>query len=107
MIRGDVWWVAFDSSIGSEIQKTRPAVIVSNNLANRHLPRVVVVPLTGNVKKLYPGNALVTINGTPSKAVADQIMTADKTRLKDKIGQLSPQEMLVLDDALKVHLALI
>jgi mRNA interferase MazF len=106
MIRGGVWWLRFDQALGSEIQKTRPAVIISKDLANRHLPRVVVVPLTSNVKKLYPGNALVTINGTASKALTDQIMTADKTRLTGKIGQLSPQEMLSLENALKIHLAL-
>ena len=106
MIRGEVWWVRFDPAKGSEIQKTRPAIIISNDLANRHLPRVVVVPLTSNTKKLYPGNALVAINGTASKALTDQIMTVDKTRLAGKIGQLLPQEMLTLESALKIHLAL-
>jgi mRNA interferase MazF len=106
MIRGGIWWVKFDPATGSEIQKTRPAIIVSNDRANCHLPRVVVVPVTSNIQKLYPGNALVTINATPSKAMADQIMTVDKIRLAGKIGQLSGKEMLALEDALKIHLAL-
>jgi mRNA interferase MazF len=92
--------------MGSEIQKTRPAVIISNDLANRHLPRVVVVPLTSNIKNLYPGNSLVTINGEASKALADQVMTVDKISLIGKISRLSPQEMLNLENALKIHLAL-
>ena len=71
--RGDVWWVSFDPSIGGEIRKTRPAVIVSNNAANTALNRVVVVPITGQTARLYPGEAIVTIDGRPGKAMADQI----------------------------------
>ncbi|WP_162235605.1 type II toxin-antitoxin system PemK/MazF family toxin, partial [Pseudomonas tremae] len=57
MLRGEVWWVEFDPSVGSEIKKTRPAVIVSNDSANRHLARVVVVPLTSSTERTYPGEA--------------------------------------------------
>jgi mRNA interferase MazF len=53
--RGEVWWVAFDSSLGGEIKKTRPAIVVSNDAANRMLKRVQVVPLTSKVQRLYPG----------------------------------------------------
>ncbi|MDR2946292.1 MAG: type II toxin-antitoxin system PemK/MazF family toxin [Candidatus Adiutrix sp.] len=79
---------------------------MSNDLANRHVSRVAVAPVTSNTKKLYPGNTIVTINAAPSKAMADQIMIVDKARLSGKIGQLSSQEMLALDDALKIHLGL-
>lgn len=61
MKRTEVWWVEFDPAVGSEIRKTRPAVIVSNNAANRNLARVVVVPITSNTDRLYPGEALVTV----------------------------------------------
>lgn len=106
MKRGEVWWVEFDPSIGSEIRKTRPAVIVSNDIANAHLARVVVVPLTSSVSKLYPGEALITLAGKQSKAMADQIMAADKSRLKSRVGAVAAAEMETLDAAMMLHLGL-
>lgn len=106
MKRGEVWWVEFDPAVGSEIRKTRPAVIVSNDSANRHLARVVVVPLTSNIQNLYPGEALVTLNGEFRKAMADQIMAADKSRLKKCLGSLSKNDMLAVEDGIKLHLGL-
>jgi mRNA interferase MazF len=106
MRRGEVWWVEFDPSVGSEIRKTRPAVIVSNDAANRNLARVVVVPLTNSTGRVYPGEAVVTVGGQPSKAMADQIMAADKSRLKSRLDVLSKADMLAVEDAIKVHLAL-
>ena len=64
------------------IRRTCPDVIVSNNSANRKLARVIVVPLTGNTERVDPGEARVSVAGQSSKAMADQIMTADITRLK-------------------------
>jgi len=106
MKRGEVWWVEFDPAVGSEIRKTRPAVIISNDAANRNLSRVIVVALTSNTERVYPGNALVVVGGTQSKAMADQIMTADKLRLKAKLGELSKQDMQAVDDAVSLQLGL-
>jgi mRNA interferase MazF len=106
MKRGEVWWVEFDPAIGSEIRKTRPALIVSNDAANRNLARVVVVPLTSSIGRQYPGEALITVAGKQSKAMADQIMAADKSRLKSLLGALSKTDMLAAEEAILVHLGL-
>ena len=106
MKRGEIWWVEFEPSVGSEIRKTRPAVIVSNDAANRNLARVVVVPITSNTGRQYPGEAIVSVGGQSSKAMADQIMAADKSRLKNQLGTLSKPDMVAIEDAIKVHLGL-
>ena len=104
--RGDVWWVSFDPSLGGEIQKTRPAVVISNNPANAVLNRVVVVPLTSRTEKVYPGEALVQAGGRKAKAMADQIATASKQRLVKRMGSLSPNDLKALEEALLVHLGI-
>jgi len=101
MTRGSVWWVEFDPSLGTEIKKTRPAVIVSNDTANKFLERVVVIPFTTNVSRIYPGEAVVTINGNKNKAMTDQIMSADKCRLKNKIAELSDDDLISIETAMK------
>jgi mRNA interferase MazF len=106
MKRGEVWWVEFDPAIGSEIHKTRPALILSNDAANRNLARVVVVPLSSNTQKIYPGEALVTVAGQSSKAMADQIMASDKLRLKSQLGSVGKADMQAVEDAIRVHLGL-
>lgn len=106
MKRGEVWWVNFEPSIGGEIQKKRPAVIVSNNAANKFLNRVQVVPVTSNIERCYPSEAYVIVNKTKSKAMADQLATVSKKRLTSRFGALSSENMLKIGEAIKTHLDL-
>jgi mRNA interferase MazF len=99
-----VWWVSFDPSLGGEIRKTRPAVVLSNNAANTALNRVVVVPLTSQTANLYPGEAMVMMNGEQSKAKADQIATASKQRLLNKAGTLSSADLAAVEKAVLLQL---
>ena len=101
-----MWWVAFDPSVGGEIRKTRPALVLSNNAANAVLNRVIVIPLTSQTETLYPGEALVTLNGEPSKAKADQIATASKQRLRDKVGNLSSADLAAVEKAVLLQLGI-
>ena len=104
--RGDVYWVNLDPVVGTEIRKTRPAVVVSNNSCNRYGARVVVLPITSNVDSLYPGEALLELKGKPGRALGDQIRSIDKARLKARAGTLTADEMARVDEALAITLAL-
>lgn len=106
MKRGEVWWVNFDPSIGGEVRKKRPAVIISNNAANQFLNRVQVVPLTGSVGKLYPSESYITLRGKKTKAMADQLTIVSKKRLINQAGSVSKTELEGIERAIMVQLDL-
>ncbi len=96
--QGQVWWVNLDPTIGSEIRKTRPAVIVSPDELNAHLNTVVVVPLTSG--RAYPFRIPTKVQGQPGVAAIDQVRTIDKQRLVNRIKTLKPSELTSILDAL-------
>lgn len=107
MQRGEVWWIDFNPSIGGEVQKIRPAIIVSNHAFNKVMNRVQVVPVTSSTLKCYPCEAYVEINGKMSKAMADQLATVSKIRLKKLIGVVSQENMRDVERAIKIQLELL
>ena len=106
MNRGEIWWVNFEPSIGSEIKKRRPAIILSNDASNAAQSRVQVVPLTGNAGRIYPWEAAVQLGRTRSKAMADQIRTVAKARLSSLAGAASARELRAIEGAVRFQLGL-
>ena len=111
MKRGEIYFAALDPTRGSEIQKTRPVIIVSNDAANRASSLVTVVPLTSNVTNVHPFEVKLAARDTglakDSKAMAQQVRTIDKARLGSLRKGLVPLSKLrLLEAALRLHLAL-
>lgn len=104
--RGEIYWVNLDPTIGSEIKKTRPAVIISNDAQNMVRKRVIVAPATSVIKKIYPFEAKVMIGDKSSKIMLDQIRTVDCQRLGNKICQLTLKETEEINKIIKLVLSL-
>lgn len=115
MLRGEIWQVDLDPVRGSEANKERPAVIVSNDRANAAATRlgrgvITVVPVTSNTAKVFPFQVLLSAKTTglavDSKAQAEQIRSIAAERLRRRVGKISFAELAQLDDALRLHLEL-
>jgi mRNA interferase MazF len=104
--RGDIYWVSLDPTIGSEIRKTRPAIIVSNDAANEVSRRVIVAPITSQATKIYPFEVSITLKDKEGKILLDQIRSIDKARLGSKIMRCSNETILLVNEALKIALSL-
>jgi mRNA interferase MazF len=100
--RGDIYWVSFDPSQGTEVQKTRPAVVISNDTFNKHLNRVIVAPITSNIKNIFDFDCAVTVQGKKGKVMLDQLRSIDKSRLNNRIESIDSEMLENLEKALKL-----
>jgi mRNA interferase MazF len=111
MKRGDIFYANLSPAIGSEMDKQRPVLIVSNNANNRASTTITILPLTSNVTRVYPFEVLINPEDSGlskvSKIQAQQIRTISKERIKSEaVGSLSAELMIAIDTALKLHLGL-
>lgn len=108
--RGDVFLVNFDPTIGSETRKTRPAVVVSNDINNTHSPVISISPISSKIDRVYSFEVEIPagIGGltTRSKIMVNQTRAVDKLRLGKKTGDLPPEIMQSVNRALKLHYTL-
>ena len=109
-IRGEIYWANLDPVVGSEIAKTRPVLVVSNDINNQYGATVTVLPITSNTEKVYPYEVRIKPAESglrnDSKIKANQIRTVDKERLGRKLGALTNEKMREVDRAMKIHLNL-
>lgn len=105
--RGDIFFVDFDPSKGTEIQKRRPSIILSHDLINEHSTRVIVAPITSNLKKVYSFEyAIIGKSFVSGKIMMDQMRSIDKSRLSERLGNLSVKEMQDIEHIIKFVLGL-
>jgi mRNA interferase MazF len=105
--RGDIYWVSFDPSQGTEIQKTRPAVVLSNDMFNKNLNRVIVAPITSNIKNIFDFDCAITVQEKKGKVMLDQLRTVDKTRLISKIETVDSKTLGNIEVALRITFNLV
>ncbi len=106
MKRGELWWVDFEPTRGSEIRKRRPAVILTDNAINRVRRTVVVIPLSSSPNPQPPLVIPIASAGKDSVAVCDQIRAVDKTRLSGRIGAVTEPELRVIEKSVRAVLNL-
>ena len=99
--RGEIWWVALDPTLGSEIRKTRPCVVISVKVLNERRRTIIVVPLSSSPKASPPILIPISCDGHPAVAVSDQIRAVAKERLRSRLGTVTMDEMAALEDGLR------
>jgi mRNA interferase MazF len=109
--RGDIFLAALDPAIGKEIAKTRPVVVVSNDVNNQYSGTITILPVTSkNLEKIYPFEVFISLGKTnlpkDSKIKADQIRALDRRRLIKFIGKLESEDLGAVDKAIQIHLSI-
>ena len=110
--RGEVYLVSLEPVVGHEISKTRPVVIISNDIGNKYSGTITVLPITSkNIDKVYPFEVKLKHGAAnlpkESKVKADQIRSIDKSRVVKRIGRLDAEIVNLIENALKIHLDLL
>lgn len=104
--RGEVYWVDLDPTQGGETQKTRPGLIISNDVGNEFSKMIMIAPITSKVTRIYPTESEAMVGGKKAKIMLHQCRAIDKSRLSKKICEISPIVMLDVERAIKVVFAL-
>jgi len=104
--RGEIWWVSLDPTVGSEVRKTRPCVVITADILNERRRTVVVVPLSSSPKAAPPVLIPVVCDGRAAVAVSDQIRAVSKKRLRSRLGMASDDEIQAIEEGLRQILSL-
>ena len=109
--RGEIYLVSFDPTVGAEIRKTRPALVLQNNVANRHSPVTIVAAITSRFEEpLYPTEVLLPAGEggleVDSVVLLNQVRTVDRLRLIQRLGTLKPETMKRVNQALRISMGL-
>lgn len=104
--RGEIYWVDLDPAMGGEVQKTRPGLVVSNDIGNEVSLIVTIAPITSQVKHVYPFEVATTLKNRPAKIMLNQCKALDKSRLKEKIGEIDAAAMRAVEEAIKIVFAI-
>jgi len=110
MRRGEIYLIDFEPSVGAEIRKKRPALIISCDEANKHLKTIMVIPFSSKTERVYPFEVLVEKEDSGleanSKLKIPQMRAVEKARLKKYIGTISNDILARVEKAIKLHLAM-
>jgi len=110
ILKGEIYWADLNSTVGSEISKTRPVLVVSNDINNRYAATVSILPITSTTAKIYPFEVFLPKGegnlSNDSKAKANQIRTIDKQRIGNEIGKISKPKLAEIEKAILIHLGI-
>ena len=108
ILKGEIYLADLNPTVGSEIAKTRPVLIVSNNINNQYADTVTIVPITSTTEKIYPFEVFLSQGEgsltNASKAKANQIRTIDKLRLRRRLGKINEETLKEIERAILIHL---